>query len=603
MFFGQLPTRDALGCIIAHSQRLPKGKIQKGTWLNERHIQQLENLGITLVTVARLDNNDIHEDEAALALAQALVGDGIRISTATTGRVNCYAQVTGLFNLPRERLLAINSISETITASTLAENTWVEAGKLVATIKIVPYAVSKTTLAAAIEASYKAYALHSTPIEKQLAHRLCVHAPRKRTAHFIQTTNQSILSRVLTKTEHVTTRRLATRQTELASSNSCEHTVNALSAQLKKILEQQSNTGVEPNAQKQLSNEWILIAGASAISDRGDVVPQALEMAGGRVIRCGIPVDPGNLLMLGQLGTYSVLGIPGCARSAKRNGLDLFLDRLSCDLPVNDHWISTLAIGGLMDEIVSRPQPRSASKSNVTSNQTKFAPQEITGILLAAGSSTRYASENKLLATLQGRPLIHHALTHLIDSNISSIIVVLGFEAAQVKRQCEKCLQQHSKRQQVQLSFVINPEFDSGMGSSLKAGVSQLLNNCANAPSSAPTPALVCLADMPLVQTATLNTLLDALQLSHSTTDAAGTKASAFVPTYNGTRGNPVLLMPELFDLILNISGDVGARHLLQANADVVQEVPVNSRSILTDVDTPDQLLECENNVNHDHSK
>ncbi|WP_204333402.1 hypothetical protein, partial [Proteus mirabilis] len=80
--------------------------------------------------------------------------------------------------------------------------------------------------------------------------------------------------------------------------------------------------------------DLVLVFGASAIADRRDVIPAALEQAGGEIEHLGMPVDPGNLLMVGRLGEVPVLGAPGCARSPKENGFDWVLTRLLAGLPV-----------------------------------------------------------------------------------------------------------------------------------------------------------------------------------------------------------------------------------------------------------------------------
>ena len=101
-----------------------------------------------------------------------------------------------------------------------------------------------------------------------------------------------------------------------------------------------------------------LVAGASAIVDRHDVVPAGIEQAGGKVIHFGMPVDPGNLLLTGELDGKPVLGLPGCAKSPKYNGFDMVLERLAAGLPVGRAEIVRMGAGGLLAEIPSRPQPR-----------------------------------------------------------------------------------------------------------------------------------------------------------------------------------------------------------------------------------------------------
>ena len=107
----------------------------------------------------------------------------------------------------------------------------------------------------------------------------------------------------------------------------------------------------------------IIVFGASAIADRRDVIPSAIEMAGGRVEHFGMPVDPGNLLLVGSIAGKPVIGAPGCARSPKENGFDWILHRLLANVPVTRADIMSLGVGGLLMEIVSRPQPREGRES------------------------------------------------------------------------------------------------------------------------------------------------------------------------------------------------------------------------------------------------
>jgi molybdenum cofactor cytidylyltransferase len=115
----------------------------------------------------------------------------------------------------------------------------------------------------------------------------------------------------------------------------------------------QAIDAVEPDS------DLVIVFGASAITDRRDVIPAAIESAGGAIEQFGMPVDPGNLLLLGRTRSgKTVLGAPGCARSPKENGFDWVLDRLLADVPVTPQDIRRMGAGGLLMEIVSRPQPR-----------------------------------------------------------------------------------------------------------------------------------------------------------------------------------------------------------------------------------------------------
>ena len=107
----------------------------------------------------------------------------------------------------------------------------------------------------------------------------------------------------------------------------------------------------------------VIVFGASAVTDERDVVPDAIRRAGGTVERVGMPVDPGNLLVLGTLGGARVIGAPGCARSPASNGFDLVLDRLLAGIAVDGDALARMGVGGLLKE-TPRPRPREANETN-----------------------------------------------------------------------------------------------------------------------------------------------------------------------------------------------------------------------------------------------
>ena len=106
------------------------------------------------------------------------------------------------------------------------------------------------------------------------------------------------------------------------------------------------------------SSDALIAFGASAITDRRDVIPAAIEAIGGRIERFGMPVDPGNLLLLAERHGMPIIGAPGCARSPKENGFDWVLQRVLAGVPIHDADIRAMGVGGLLMEIASRPQPR-----------------------------------------------------------------------------------------------------------------------------------------------------------------------------------------------------------------------------------------------------
>ena len=578
MFFGTVPTPTAAGCILAHSLKIDGKRIAKGRRIDAALIAELIDADCHHVMVARLEATDIHEDEAAAALAAAISGTGIRIGKASTGRVNLFAAHTGLLHFQREHVLDINSIDESITLACLPENSWVPAGRMIATVKIIPYAVDADALAQAVSSADKPTQVEdgSAGIERLFS----VHAPQALTVDLIQTSIGAGKPALLQKTRDVLEQRLHARGLRLRNETRCDHHTDDVCQHLQLCGEQQAH--------------MIIVAGASAISDRQDVIPAALTAAGGRIQRFGLPADPGNLLMLGRLEHCTVIGMPGCARSPKTNGFDLILDRIVCGLPISSDWLQSLAVGGLMTEIPERPSPRVASSRKPPQTETQTLPATPTrpapraasdtdktaaaptlpiAIVLAAGRSQRAGAQNKLTFPLGDSSVLSEVLHTLTQSPVAAISVVTGHEREQIERGVETIAAGRERRSHPPLNCIHNPHYRSGMASSLVAGVS------ANSEAAA---VLICLADMPTLEVATVTALVTAWQ-QHP-------EQLAFVPVWEQGRGNPVLIDQQLFDTLLTLSGDEGARRLLREHPDVVMEVPAPSASVLRDLDTLPEL-------------
>ncbi len=527
MWFGELSTEQSIGCILAHSIRTEKRRISKGTLIDKFVADELVEQGIIHITVARIEAADIEENLAANRLAVAVCGVGVRVENAHTGRVNLYAECDGLFVYDRASIVAANSVSEGITFSVLAENQWVLAGRMIGTAKIIPYAVPEKDLDNAIA--------HAS--------ELTVHKPSYKKIVLIQSTLTSVKTTTLDKTSVITRQRLLVRSSDLVKEVRCDHSTNAVTAALTEAIS--------------CCPDLILIIGASAISDRLDVLPVAVKNCGGEVQRVGLPVDPGNLLMLANVANVPVLGLPGCARSPKHNGLDMLLDRIACDVPITESWLNSLCIGGLLGELHDRPQPRvAANKSN-----------NVAALVLAAGSSRRAGDTNKLLYRHRGKSIVGSVIESVLDSSVAASLVVTGHE----KQLMQNAIDQYD------IDVCHCAKHTEGMAHSLAAGISQLQSYDA---------VLVCLADMPHVNCDVINQILS----------AAGTRLAEniVVPVYKKQRGNPVLVGRTFFDSLLQNEGDRGARYLIKQYPDQVVEVEVDSESILQDYDTLEALQQLD---------
>ncbi|MBI1239386.1 MAG: NTP transferase domain-containing protein [Alphaproteobacteria bacterium] len=528
MEFGAIPVAEAAGAILAHAERLGERTLKKGHRLTEEDCAAFRAAGRDTVIAARLAPGDVHEDEAADRLAAALAGAHLRRAAPFTGRVNLYATAPGVLTIDQARIAAMNAIDESLTVATGTPFDAVAAGEMVATIKIIPFAAPEEALAAAERAAGSG-AIAVAPFgSKKIA--------------LISTALPATKPSILEKNRAVLAARLEALGNAIASERRCAHDEAAIAGALKDA------AGEAP--------DLILLFGASATIDRRDVVPAGLVAAGGTIERYGMPVDPGNLLLLGRLGEARVIGLPGCARSPKRNGFDWVLERLIADLPLDGAAIAAMGVGGLLKEIHTRPQPREVPAA------APRAPK-IAALVLAAGFSRRMGA-NKLLLDLGGTPVIRRTLDQIRTSAARPIIVVTGEADAAIRDAAGS----------EAVTFVPSPDAASGLSASLRAGLGALPDECDGV--------LVCLGDMPEVTARDIDRLIAAF--------APIEGRAICVPTRGGKRGNPILWARSFVPEMMRLTGDKGAKELLGEAADSLCEVEIDNPGILYDLDTPEAL-------------
>src|SRR5437763_9578337 len=363
MKFGEVPVAEAEGAILAHSLRLGTTALKKGRVLSAADIEAITAGGISRLTVARLDPGDIREDEAAQRIATAAAGTDIAVANAFTGRANLFAEARGLVVFDRDRLDRLNLVDESVTLGTLPPFAVVEPRQMVATVKIIPFAVPEAAVAKAAD-----FAAAGEPLL-----RVAAFVPRE--VALIQTRLTGFKESILDKTRAVTEQRLAALGCRLVSEARCEHTVTDLAPHIA--------AAAKPGA------DLVFVHAASVIVDRRDVIPEAVIGAGGHIDHVGMPVDPGNMLLLCHLGETPVLGLPRCARSAQVHGFDWALERLVAGLPVGREEIMKMGAGGLLAEIPSRPLPRAEASPAPAKQEKKVPPgPRIAALLLAAGQSS-----------------------------------------------------------------------------------------------------------------------------------------------------------------------------------------------------------------------
>ena len=328
MIFGAIPAREAVGAILAHSMMAASGRVQKGTHLNTSHIEDLIAGGHETVVVARLEPGDVDENAAAARVAQAIAPNAddqnLRISAAGAGRVNLYTTAPGVVEIAVDKVAALNALDPMITLATVPEYHRVDAGTMVATIKIISYAVSETVLEEAC---------------RQVDYAMFVADPIFQSATLIETRVGDVIPPDKGRSAMVG------RMDRLGLTMTDRVVVPHKSADIAAALHD-------------APGQVLFVLTASATSDAMDVAPQAVRDAGGRIEAYGMPVDPGNLLFLGWLKDRPVIGLPGCARSLALNGADWVLERVICDVSVTRADIAAMGVGGLLKEIPTRPRPR-----------------------------------------------------------------------------------------------------------------------------------------------------------------------------------------------------------------------------------------------------
>lgn len=529
MKFGPVPPREALGGTAVHTIRQGALVLKKGTQIGPAEVAALETAGIKDIVVARLEPGDISEDRAAAEIAKAVAGDGVHVDRAFTGRANLFAEKAGVLVADKEAIDRLNRVDESITFATLPAFKPVVEGEMIATVKIIPFAVEDAALKSALVAADKPF-IRVAPykIEK---------------VGVVSTLLPGLAAKVVDKTLRVTEARLAPAGASIITERRVPHDQRAVAAAVDEVLK--------------AGAELVVVFGASAIADRRDVIPAAIEGIGGRVEHFGMPVDPGNLMLIGQARGQPILGAPGCARSPKENGFDWILMRLLAGLPVSREDITGLGVGGLLMEIVTRPQPRADHEPE--------HGRQIAAIVLAAGRSTRMGGPNKLLAEIGGKPLVRIAAEQALASRARPVIVVTGHQREKVEAAVAG----------LDVQRVHNPNFAEGLSTSVKAGLAALPDSVDGA--------IVCLGDMPQVTAG----LIDKLTAGFDPEKGA----LVVVPVIDGKRGNPVVWARRFFPELMTIDGDVGARHLIGRYPEAVAEVPLTDTAALVDVDTPDALV------------
>jgi molybdenum cofactor cytidylyltransferase len=396
MQFAEMPIAQAAGAILAHSVRHANGTFKKGRVLEPADIAALEASGVERVFAARLEPGDVAEDAAAGTVARALSGSGALAQEPFTGRANVHAASAGIALIDATRVRALNRLHESLTLATVAPFDIVEPRQMLATVKVIPFAVPAPVLDAALALIASEPLVALAPFMPHRAGLVITVLPHTR-------------AQLIDKTKTAIATRLEALGSRLGDVEEAPHSI----------------AGVRDAVARLIASDHapILIFGASAIVDRGDVVPQGLVAAGGDIVHLGMPVDPGNLLLLGRARQTPVIGVPSCARSPKLNGFDWVLARTLADLEVTPHDIMDMGAGGLLMEIPTRPLPRERNAPDGPG--PRMSPPSCSPPAVPAA----WVPPTSCLATVAGTPMVRRVAETALASSASPVIVVTGHQA------------------------------------------------------------------------------------------------------------------------------------------------------------------------------
>ncbi len=541
MEFGEFPCEAAEGVVLAHTLKVGGRTLKKGHVLGAGDLAWLRQAGIAAVAGARLEAGELAEDAAAGAVAALLGGADTQteLRPPYTGRCNLHAAVHGVLQVDVEAIDRLNLVDEAVTIATLPQHAVVRPGQVVASVKIIPFGLPASRVEACRARLTGRPPLRVAPLA---AHRVALILSE------LPEMQESIFRGTIAATRH----RVEALGSRLALVLRCCHDRHAIEAMLRQALA--------------AGCDLVLVCGATVAKDRQDIAPAAIAAAGGAIEHFGMPVEPGNMLVLGRVGDVPVVILPGCGRSRRSNGLDRVLQRLLAGLAPTREDIMRMGVGGLIRSPLEAQDDGDARDEPAARPPGKSSGPRVAALVLAAGRSSRMGADNKLLAEVDRIPMALRAVNAARASRAACVVAVVGHQAAAVG-----ALLSGSGA-----TIVHNPDYAQGMSTSLRRGLAALPEDVE--------AALVVLGDMPRISAGHLDRLIAAFDPADP---------AIVVPERDGRRGNPVLWPREFFAAMEAVSGDQGARGLLEQHAGRIRRVTLDDDAIFLDVDRPEDLRQA----------
>jgi molybdenum cofactor synthesis domain-containing protein len=320
-----VPVEKAVGQVLGQDlTKIVPGKykgapFRKGRIILEEDIPQLLEMGKHKIYVYELDKDELHENDAALALAEEIIGEGTVCGEAKTGRVDIFAGRNGLLKIDVEGLSGVNSIPEMVVA-TIHNNSVVAKGDLIGAAKIVPLTIKKTKIE-----EMKSLIEKNGPV-------IAVKTLNPLAIAIIVTGNEVYSGKVRDGFAPVIESKIKTYGCEVISTTYLPDDKQMITGAIKKA--------------RDAGAQLVVVTGGMAV-DPDDVTPAAILAAGGRLVTYGSPVMPGAMFMLAYLDDLPIMGLPGSVMYYKTTIFDLVLPRLLAGERVEAWDITALGHGGL----------------------------------------------------------------------------------------------------------------------------------------------------------------------------------------------------------------------------------------------------------------
>ncbi len=333
MIFKTVQIQKCIGYILPENifviNNGKKIKLSKGIKINQKIKNILIANGFKKISGFLLSENDLDENKASDLIAKTICKNkfnNLDYKNLNTGRSNIYSTKSGLFIYKTNNLIKLNNNSK-IAISAIRPFSKVEQNQELITAKVIPYGINKKLL---------------QKNNQRLKDTFKVVPFQNKKIVLIQTFNKKINEKLIIKSRKVTQKRLELCGIKKIKEIVIPHELNILCDKIKVCINQNIDV--------------ILIIGPHAITHIKDIIPSAISISGAKIIRFGIPVEPGNLLLLSKFKSsfkssnkdIFIIGMPSCAKSPKENGFDWVLWRILCNIDFKNSNLDELSIGGLI---------------------------------------------------------------------------------------------------------------------------------------------------------------------------------------------------------------------------------------------------------------